>query len=190
LLAACADAARDAPDTYVVQPQDSLYGIAWRHNLDYRDLARLNNLGTNYGISVGQVLRLDAGALPSRAALPAPPRSWLWPTERSGAPRPMAGGGILLPGQLGQEVRAASAGRVVYTGSGLRGYGNLIILKHGDSVLSAYAYNRELLVREGQDVAMGQVIGHMGLAGQRGPGLYFEIRQNGKSVDPIPYLPK
>jgi len=96
------------------------------------------------------------------------------------------GGGILLSGRLGQDVRAASAGRVVYTGSGLRGYGNLVIIKHADSLLSAYAHNREMLVHDGQEVAMGQVIAHMG-AGEgahRSPVLYFEIRQNGRPVDP------
>jgi len=100
------------------------------------------------------------------------------------------GGGILLAGRLGQDVRAASAGRVVYTGSGLRGYGNLIIIKHADSLLSAYAHNRELLVHEGQDVAPGQVIAHMGEGGPQTPVLYFEIRLNGRPVDPLLYLSK
>jgi lipoprotein NlpD len=121
---------------------------------------------------------------------------WVWPTDRAGAPRPVPGGGILLSGRLGQDVRAASAGRVVYAGSGLRGYGNLIIIKHADSVLSAYAHNRELLVHDGQEVAMGQVIAHMGQVTEIGKGpqqsaiLYFEIRQNGRPVDPLPFLPK
>jgi lipoprotein NlpD len=121
---------------------------------------------------------------------------WVWPTDRGGAPRPVPGGGILLSGRLGQDVRAASAGRVVYAGSGLRGYGNLIIIKHADSVLSAYAHNRELLVHDGQEVAMGQVIAHMGQVTEIGKGpqqsaiLYFEIRQNGRPVDPLPFLPK
>ena len=93
-----------------------------------------------------------------------------------------------MSGQLGQDVRAASAGRVVYTGSGLRGYGNLIIIKHGDALLSAYGHNREMLVHDGQDVAMGQVIAHMGEGAAQSPLLYFEIRQNGKPVDPLPFL--
>jgi lipoprotein NlpD len=98
------------------------------------------------------------------------------------------GGGILLLGRLGQDVRAAGAGRVVYTGSGLRGYGNLIIIKHGDSLLSSYAHNRELLVHEGQDVAAGQVIAHMGMGPHQISALYFEIRVNGKPADPLRYL--
>lgn len=216
-----------------MRPQDTLYSIAWRHDLDYRDLARWNNIGADFHISVGQVLLLGPGAaplpdkrtsLPARApapaapqvgkprALPAPASStappsntapppamsasgagalkWVWPTDRVDAPRPVPGGGILLAGHLGQDVRAASAGRVVYTGSGLRGYGNLIIIKHADSLLSAYAHNREMLVHEGQEVAAGQVIAHMGEGPHQTPVLYFEIRLNGRPVDPSPYLSK
>jgi lipoprotein NlpD len=80
----------------------------------------------------------------------------------------------------------------VYTGSGLRGYGNLVIIKHADSLLSAYAHNREMLVHDGQDVAGGQVIAHMGEGEgvHRSPVLYFEIRQNGRPIDPLAFLPR
>ena len=87
-------------------------------------------------------------------------------------------------------MRAAAAGRVVYSGTGIRGYGNLIIIKHGENMLSAYAHNRELLVHEGQEVALGQVIAHMGEGAPQKPVLYFEIRRNGKPVDPLAFLPK
>ena len=90
-------------------------------------------------------------------------------------------------GSSGQEVRAAAAGRVVYTGSGLRSYGQLLIIRHSESLLSAYAHNRELLVREGQEVAPGQPIARMGEAGRQAV-LYFEIRVNGKPTDPLKYL--
>jgi lipoprotein NlpD len=93
-----------------------------------------------------------------------------------------------MAGHLGQDIRAAGPGRVVYTGNGLRGYGNLIIIKHADNLLSAYAHNRDLLIHEGQEVTMGQVIAHMGEAAPDEPVLYFEIRRNGKPVDPIPFL--
>ena len=264
MLVACADTAGGGPETYVVGPGDTLYSIAWRHDLDFRDLARWNNIGPDFRIAIGQVLVLGAGwapppergtpraappkpvtvkplamppvqppapppqvgkprPLPEPAALGAPnpvapnpvaphpgapnssapnPRgaasppnaangalNWVWPTDRVGMPRAVPGGGILLSGRLGQDVRAASAGRVVYTGSGLRGYGNLVIIKHADSVLSAYAHNREMLVRDGQEVAAGQVIAHMGEGAHQAPVLYFEIRQNGKPVDPILFLP-
>jgi lipoprotein NlpD len=280
LLGACADTAGEGPASYVVRPDDTLYSIAWRHDLDYRDLARWNNIGADFRISVGQILLLGPGRTPSfergapRAAtkppsppaLPAPdtassraqnvpqvgkprplpePRAsasgsgssarsaappstgtpstsapsasapslpatapsqaapsqavpsgangaprWVWPTERIGAPRLVPGGGILLSGRLGQDVRAANAGRVVYTGSGLRGYGNLVIIKHADGLLSAYGHNREMLVHDGQEVATGQVIAHMGEGAHQSPILYFEIRQNGRPIDPLPYFSK
>jgi lipoprotein NlpD len=95
----------------------------------------------------------------------------------------------LLLGHVGQDVRAACSGRVVYTGNGLRGYGNLIIIKHGENLLSAYAHNRETLVSEGQEVALGQVIAHMGEGAPNTPVLYFEIRRNGRPIDPMPFLP-
>jgi lipoprotein NlpD len=119
--------------------------------------------------------------------------NWVWPTDRLAAPRAVVGGGILLPGRPGQDVRAAGPGRVVYTGNGLRGYGNLIIIKHperrpGESLLSSYAHNRELLVHEGQEVAAGEVIAHMGMGPHQVSALYFEIRVNGKPADPLRYL--
>ena len=199
------------PTRYVVRPHDTLYSIAWRYDLDYRDLALEPASGSRiYRIAVGQVLVLQpasrapaarspsgappAHAVPSNASRPAGAAvaspQWVWPTERSSAPRPVPGGGILLLGQLGQVVRAACSGRVVYTGSGLRGYGNLLIIKHGDNWLSAYAHNSELLVHEGQDVVGGQAIAHMGTGPHDVAALdLFEIRLNGKPVDPLPYLP-
>jgi lipoprotein NlpD len=227
LLGACADTGGGGRDVYVVRADDTLYSIAWRHDVDFRDLARWNNIGADYRISVGQVLVLAPPAIPAPPpAIPAPPPAardsrtqdvprvgklrplpeprtagrnaqalpaatagskWIWPTDPVGSPQ-VAAGGILLSGRLGQDVRAASAGRVVYTGSGLRGYGNLIIIKHGDNLLSAYGHNREMLVHDGQDVAMGQLIAHMGEGAAQSPLLYFEIRQNGKPVDPLPFL--
>jgi len=204
LLGACADVPADGTERYVVLPQDTLYSIAWRHDLDFRDLARWNNIGPDFRISVGQVLLLRPSLKPRPAnpnpTRPAPvvgkPRSapssfpWAWPTDRIGAPHPASGGGVILSGRLSQDVRAACAGRVVYTGSGLRGYGNLIIIKHADSLLSAYGHNREILVHEGQDVVLGQVIAHMGEDAHQAAVLYFEIRQNGRPVDPLNYLPR
>lgn len=193
--------------TYRVKPQDTLYGIAFRHHLDYRDLAQWNRLGPDYAISIGQTLLLHAPSAKSSPTPPTRPRQserargvvsgvlpaglrWFWPTHSSTPPRTVPGGGILLFGTVGQDVRAAGAGRVVYVGNGIRGYGNLVILKHGDTVLSAYAHNQVLLVREGQDVTAGQAIGHMGTGPHQVAVLYFEIRLNGKPVDPIRYLPK
>jgi lipoprotein NlpD len=200
----------DNRELYVVKPQDTVYSIAWRYGLDFRDLARWNNIGSDFRIAVGQTLTLapNRSTTPARSRTPTPTRPppssqapirpapgvtglpWDWPTDRSAAPRPVPSGGILLSGQLGQDVRAAAAGRVVYSGTGIRGYGNLIIIKHGENWLSAYAHNRESLVHEGQEVALGQVIGHMGEGAPGKPVLYFEIRRNGKPVDPLSFLPR
>jgi lipoprotein NlpD len=195
LLAGCADTAGRGPETYVVRPQDTLYSIAWRNDLDYRELARLNHIGADYRIEVGQTLLLRSlsGASAPAPAKPVaragkPTGKWVWPTAHSSSPRPVPGGGILLLGTVGQDVRAASAGRVVYTGSGLRGYGNLIIIKHAESLLSAYAHNRDVLVHEGQEVLTGQTIARMGEGPNQIAALYFDIRENGKPTDPLRYL--
>ncbi len=197
---------------YVVRPQDTVYSIAWRYGLDFRDLASWNNIGSDFRITVGQTLVLTprraretvagaARAAPKTTLRSAPnargPNAggpnigrikFEWPTDPSGAPRPVPGGGILLAGHLGQDIRAASAGRVVYTGSGIRGYGNLIIIKHGETWLSAYAHNRESLVHNGQEVSAGELIAHMGEGAPNKPVLYFEIRRDGKPVDPLRFL--
>ncbi len=86
-------------------------------------------------------------------------------------------------------MNASASGRVVYTGSGLIGYGELIIIKHNDQLLSAYAHNREILVREGEDVRAGQRIATMGEGPGRRAMLHFEIRVDGQAVDPMRYLP-
>jgi len=220
LLCSCASTEPAEPGVYVVQPQDTLYSIAWRHNLDYHDLARWNQLGADFRISVGQHLLLgpphgaraahgpSVPASPPQGAREVPrssaPRAsanrqalagvaiphltWVWPTDRKLAPRPVQSGGILFTGTLGQDVRAAAAGRVVYTGNGIRGYGQLVIIKHGEVMLSAYAYNREILVHEGQEVTAGQAIAQMGEGANQVPSLYFEIRVEGKPIDPLPFL--
>ena len=212
LLSACADTGVENQNIYLVQPQDTLYSIAWRFDLDYHDLARWNNIGPDFRITVGQSLLLT-GAASATTAAPAvghapplkraPPASnasnapagasalkWVWPTEHLAAPLPVPGGGILLAGHVGQEIRAACAGRVVYSGSGLRSYGNLIIIKHSESLLSAYAHNRDSLVRDGDEVSAGQPIAHMGEGAPQKPVLYFEIRRYGKPIDPKTILPE
>jgi len=97
--------------------------------------------------------------------------------------------GVDIAAKLGQPVVAASPGKVVYSGDGLRGYGNLIILKHNDSFLSAYAHNRRLLVKEGDMVKQKQKIAEAGRSGTDSVKLHFEIRRDGKPVDPLRYLP-
>jgi lipoprotein NlpD len=119
--------------------------------------------------------------------------NWMWPTT-SGVV--LAGfdevknKGLDLSGSVGDAVFAAFDGRVVYAGSGLRGYGNLVILKHNDTFLSAYAHNQTLLVKEDQSVVKGQKIAEMGQSDSDKVKLHFEIRKQGKPVDPAQYLPK
>jgi lipoprotein NlpD len=117
--------------------------------------------------------------------------AWIWPT--SGAV--LAGfdevknKGLDIAGSLGDSVVAAADGRVVYVGAGLRGYGNLIILKHNNTYLTAYAHNKSLLVIEDQAVRKGQKIAEMGNSDADRVKLHFEVRRQGKPVDPSKYLP-
>ena len=98
--------------------------------------------------------------------------------------------GVSIAGKIGDPVVAAADGRVVYAGAGLRGYGNLIILKHNNTYLTAYAHNQALLVREDQAVRQGQKIAEMGSSDTDRVKLHFEVRRLGKPVDPLGYLPK
>ena len=97
--------------------------------------------------------------------------------------------GYDIGGKAGDPVIAAADGRVVYAGAGLRGYGNLIILKHNNTFLTAYAHNQSLLVKEDQDVKQGQKIAEMGSSDADRVKLHFEVRRNGKPVDPAKFLP-
>lgn len=119
---------------------------------------------------------------------------WDWPTQghviETFSSNSSTRKGIDIAGRMGQTVKAASAGRVVYSGSGLRGYGQLIIVKHNEQYLSAYAHNRKLLVKEGDTVTTGQQIAEMGNSGTDTVKLHFEIRQEGEPVNPMQYLPK
>ncbi|MBZ0329390.1 peptidoglycan DD-metalloendopeptidase family protein [Halomonas sp. ANAO-440] len=314
---------RASVSQYTVEAGDTLYGIAWRHDMDYRDLARLNQISPPYRIEPGQQLRLDeSGAArpaseapreqrdtevatatglggtvdvgdsdwllpddeaiersrrltaeplesgepsPSQAAVesagqiaaappaaepePEPERQpeptpepsqepevveapepepapaaepdagtevagapeqpperegrsytpvqevdWQWPADGALIGRFGEGGsitaGIDIDGQKGQPVRAAGPGIVVYAGSGVRGYGNLILLKHNDQYLSAYAHNDSLRVRENDVVEAGEVIATMGDSDAESVRLHFEVRKDGQPQDPLNYLPE
>ncbi|MDX1594010.1 MAG: peptidoglycan DD-metalloendopeptidase family protein [Gammaproteobacteria bacterium] len=120
--------------------------------------------------------------------------TWRWPVRgrlfRTFSASDPTRKGIDIVGSEGQPVYAASGGKVVYSGDGLVGYGNLIIIKHGNRYLSAYGHNRELLVREGDLVAPGQLIAKMGRVDNDRAMLHFEIRRHGKPIDPLRLLPK
>ena len=210
LLASCGSGPKwyDNPDTHIVRSGETLYSIAFRYGKKPEDLARWNRLGNGSLIYPGQTLRLTppsgstrttAGA-PRPAAKPLPKipdqpsPKWAWPTSgrisvEFGA-KPGPGTGVLINGKSGQPIVAAAPGRVVYAGSGLIGYGQLIILKHNDTYLSAYGYTASLQVKEGQVVKQGQRIATMGEGPERKARLHFEIRRNGQPVNPRQFLPK
>ncbi|WP_223655069.1 peptidoglycan DD-metalloendopeptidase family protein [Halopseudomonas nanhaiensis] len=139
-----------------------------------------------------------AQSTPSRSAgtisVPAKVSGWAWPADGPLIARFQSGNslskGIDIAGTLGQPIKAAADGAVVYAGRGLLGYGDMIIVKHDDTFLSAYAHNSKLMVSEGEQVKRGQVIAEMGSSGTDRVKLHFEIRQKGKPVDPLGHLPK
>ena len=213
VLASCSSRPswQDPRETHIVRKGETLYSISWRYGKDAADLARWNRLGDGSLIYPGQVLRLtpqgasgtrqttntstpprrESRPLPEIPAQPAP--SWSWPTKGKisvefGA-KPGTGTGVLVNGRSGQPIYAAASGTVVYAGGGLIGYGELIILKHNDTYLSAYGYNASLLVKEGEKIKQGQQIATMGEGPERKPRLHFEIRRNGKPVNPRQSLP-
>lgn len=239
---------------YRVKRGDTLYGIAFEYDLDFRDLATWNGIAAPYVIYPDQVVRLRRPASPavttagvrapsSRSSsgpatstskapstsrppasadgdgnpkLPTPVASrptpsptttpeasprpaatggdgWIWPADgrllRSFKAGDPTRNGIDIAATEGAPVRAAGGGDVVYSGNGLIGYGELVIVKHGERMLSAYAHNRRRLVAEGDRVSQGQKIAEVGRNGQSESVLHFEIRRDGKPVDPLDYLP-
>ncbi|MCP4877191.1 MAG: peptidoglycan DD-metalloendopeptidase family protein [Gammaproteobacteria bacterium] len=227
LLAACVTVkppttVSRGPGWYTVKISDTLYSIAWRYGLDYKQLAQWNQIDVSSPIHPGQRLRLlkpknkslastsvkrdkvkaDSSTAKKSGAVSKSktgksggrdPRKWIWPTR--GKPlntfraAELNRRGINIAGKAGQPVYAVADGRVVYSGNGLAGYGNLIIIKHSDTYLSAYAYCQERLVQEGTAVKAGKLVAKMGRKDNISQ-LHFEIRRNGKPVDPMKYLPK
>lgn len=253
---------RLAETEYLVQPGDTMYSIAFRKQVDFRELAEWNGVDGSFLIHPGQVLRLTppddaapeapvngetaralptpppsssdrpvplavgpvgsavgAAPLPSGAPAPAatpppvaaaPPAAapaavhtpdkppvlselgWTWPTkgaiERGYNPA-QGSKGLFFTGSIGQPVIAAAPGKVVYSGNALRGYGELVIIKHDEVHLSAYGHNSKRLVKEGDTVKVGQPIAEMGEGPERRPMLHFEIRERGQPVNPAKFLP-
>ena len=206
----------NGPGWYLVKPTDTLYSIAWRYGLDYRQLAVWNGLDEPYYINPGQQLVLiEPADVPAQTSSPVKTAKnkslsrpvvvksltpefnrvirWRWPTHGNVLNRfsvnDLERRGIDIAGKLGQPVYAAAEGRVVYSGNGLAGYGNLIIVKHNETFLSAYAYNQKRLVKEGMNVKRGMLIAEMGQGKDNRAMLHFQIRKDGEPVDPLPYLP-
>lgn len=142
-------------------------------------------------VAVAPAPRPETRPVPPPAALPGGDTiSWIWPTAgKVSAPFGEGRRGVVISGNLGQPVVAAGAGKVIYAGNSIRGYGNLIIVKHTNNLLSAYAHNASIFVKEEQTVTQGQKIAEMGNSDADEVKLHFEIRHQGKPVDPLKYLP-
>lgn len=204
------------PGYYTVRAGDNIYRIGLNNSQRWQDIAAWNNLQEPYTISIGQVLRVaalpgeapvitaspvtdTADAATASAATPASAPAaatgsgaWMWPakgkviSQFNGISRK----GINISGKRGDAVQASRAGTVVYAGEGLPGYGKLIIVKHDETYLTAYAHNSKLLVRENQRVSQGQQIAEMGKSDASHVMLHFEVRKDGKPVNPMKYLKK
>jgi len=196
---------------------DTLYSLSRQHDVSVPELAQLNQLKKPYLLQPGQTIFLkplqaksssktttssSGGAKTTGSAKTvASTQTVKWP-KRVRWQRPVNGKiikrydrrrndskGIDIAGTLATSIVAAADGKVVYSGDGLISYGNLIIIKHNKTYLSAYAYNQKLLVKEGDVIKAGQKISEMGRKDNLSPRLHFEIRKNGKPVDPLKYLP-
>jgi murein DD-endopeptidase MepM/ murein hydrolase activator NlpD len=216
VLAACGSAPV-GPGFYRVERGDTLSKIARSNRQSVQNIARWNNLTDPDSIEVGRVLRVappggaasTSGAVRSSgngsassaprpaptesapAAAPASTISLVWPADGTVIRRFNGANskGIDISAAAGTPVVAAASGTVVYAGNGLRGYGNLLILKHDSEYLTAYAHNRVLLVKEGEAVKRGQKIAEMGDTDTDRVMLHFELRYQGRSIDPSQALP-
>ena len=148
---------------------------------------------SGYPVTTNQQVVNDVVHKPN-LELPTTVSQWQWPIKGkligTFSAKEQGSKGIKIAGQRGDIIKAAADGRVVYAGSALRGYGNLVIVKHSDDYLSAYAHADSILVKEKQFVTIGQALAKMGNTGTDRVMLHFEIRQHGKSVNPLKYLPK
>ncbi len=242
------------PKYVVVKKGDTLYSIGFSQSIDYKKLAKINNIGAPYSIYPGQKLRLKplrtihaksgvtthpvaakkplksspstktnkdqpvktqhpvtnkvvikpvvkkptvkppATTKPKPQQAPSSNSRWIWPVTgkviSTFSSKDIARKGIDISVKLDSSVYASNNGSVVYSGDGLRGYGELIIVKHSNNLLSAYAHNTSRLVKEGAIVKQGQVIAKSGKGTDGRPLLHFEIRKNGQPVNPLIYLPK
>lgn len=213
LLAGCSGHSSDSYDgsTYTVKRGDTLSAISRKTGTSVQELARLNGISPPYTIEIGQRLKTNssskssgksstrtAKATPSAAVPQAswPPvgqRCWRWPISgKVVLPYSSADGGnkgIDIAGTRGQPVYASGAGKVVYVGNQLRGYGNLIMIKHSDDYITAYAHNDKMMVNNGQSVKIGQQIATMGSSDTDSVKLHFQIRYRATAIDPQRYLP-
>lgn len=188
--------------TYAVKKGDTLYSISRSFGIDMTSLSRANNLKSPYRIAIGQVLQIPGGGAGQRTQtalnVVLPPREgsrFLWPVKgdilssygaKDGG---LHNDGINIKTRRGEPVKAADAGVVVYADDGLKGYGNLILIRHAGGWVTAYAHNDKLLVKRGDAVKRGEVISWAGVTGDVTEAqLHFEIRKGTRAVNPISYL--
>ena len=198
---------------YTVKRGDTLSRISRMTGTSVRDLARMNGISPPYTIEVGQKLKVSgasssstkkstasktakvvpSSAVPQSSWPPVGPRCWRWPASGKVVMTysTSEGGnkGIDIAGSRGQPVYAAGAGKVVYVGNQLRGYGNLVMIKHNEDYITAYAHNDKLMVNNGQSVKIGQQIATMGSSDADSVRLHFQIRYRATAIDPLRYLP-
>ncbi|WDD92035.1 peptidoglycan DD-metalloendopeptidase family protein [Burkholderia sp. FERM BP-3421] len=217
--AGVAAAAKPAPIRYVIKRGDTLTTIAKANNCSVQDLRAWNRLGRRSRLAAGQVLRIVPRVQVQQTAQATPaaaPTTTPAPVERGAARRiaqdatrhaqrvalawpaqgsviegftPGRNRGIQISGRPGDPIRAAAAGRVMYAGVGLNGYGTLILVQHNADFLTAYAHSRKLLVKTGDVVRQGDAIAEMGDVDNGQVAVLFEVRRDGRPVDPMPYLP-
>ncbi len=183
---------------YVIQKGDTLFGISWRYGLDMQELASWNNITDPNHILAGSRIRMKPPTGVARILVEAPSvtsqgqAGWSWPAQGKVVTNYDANTpgrqGLKIAGQRGQAIMAARDGEVVYSGTGLSGYGRMVILRHDSNVLSAYGYLAETGVQEGQRVKRGQQIAKMGISPQNIAALHFETRKQGKPVNPYGYI--
>lgn len=205
----------DSGAVYTVKRGDTLYRISRTTGTSVKDLARLNGISPPYTIEVGQKLKLGgsktasskstkksstktasarpSSSVPQSSWPPVGQRCWQWPASgKVILPYSTADGGnkgIDISAARGTPVYAAGAGKVVYVGNQLRGYGNLIMIKHSEDYITAYAHNDTMLVNNGQSVKAGQKIATMGSTDAASVRLHFQIRYRATAIDPLRYLP-
>ena len=219
LLAGCSgNQSSDSGSVYTVKRGDTLYRISRTTGTSVKELARLNGISPPYTIEVGQKLKLGGGvkrsgssraptaksstktaavrpssSVPQSSWPPVGQRCWRWPASgKVILPYSTAEGGnkgIDISAARGTPIYAAGAGKVVYVGNQLRGYGNLIMIKHNEDYITAYAHNDTLLVNNGQSVKAGQKIATMGSTDADSVRLHFQIRYRATAIDPLRYLP-
>lgn len=198
---------------YTVKRGDTLSRISRMTGTSVRDLARMNGISPPYTIEVGQKLKVSgasssstkksatsktakvvpSSSVPQSSWPPVGQRCWRWPASGKVVMTysTSEGGnkGIDIAGSRGQPVYAAGAGKVVYVGNQLRGYGNLVMIKHNEDYITAYAHNDKLMVNNGQSVKIGQQIATMGSSDADSVRLHFQIRYRATAIDPLRYLP-